>query len=105
MQRLLEHAVRRSLASDYVDNLLAAFTGAIQPFQAGQPSDALAEPLSERELEVLRLMVGRLSNKEIAKELSLSLHTVKWYARGIFEKLGVHKRSSAVAKAKGLGIL
>jgi LuxR family transcriptional regulator, maltose regulon positive regulatory protein len=99
MQRLLKHALRRGFASGYVTRLLAAF----EPAQPVQPS--LAEPLNDRELEVLRLMAGRLSNKEIARELSLSLHTVKWYARGIFEKLGVHKRSSAVAKAKELGIL
>jgi LuxR family transcriptional regulator, maltose regulon positive regulatory protein len=84
-----------------VNKLLAAFSA--EPARGLQA--LLAEPLSERELAVLRLMAGRLSDKEIASKLALSPNTVKWYARNIFEKLGVHKRTSAVAKAKELGIL
>jgi LuxR family maltose regulon positive regulatory protein len=101
MAALLREAAMRNLRPAYVARLLAACGHRPLPAKA----HALIEPLSKRELDVLRLMAGRLSNKEIAVELALSSNTVKWYARSIFEKLGVHKRRSAVAKARELGIL
>ena len=64
----------------------------------------LIEPLTERELEVLRLIARGLSNREIASELVLTLGTVKWYNRQIYSKLGVHSRTQAVAQAKNAGL-
>jgi LuxR family maltose regulon positive regulatory protein len=60
----------------------------------------LVEPLTERELEILRLISRGLSNREIASELVLTLGTVKWYNRQIYSKLGVHSRTQAVERAK-----
>jgi len=65
----------------------------------------LTEPLSERELEVLRLVAAGLPNTDIAGQLYISLGTVKWHANRIFAKLGVKNRTQAVNKAKELKII
>ena len=66
---------------------------------------ALAEPLSEREVEVLQLIAEGLTNPEIAARLFLSLNTVKVHTRNIYGKLGAHNRTQAVAQARALEIL
>ncbi|MHC8324975.1 LuxR C-terminal-related transcriptional regulator [Pseudomonas sp. LB1P83] len=71
-------------------------------------STALAgdnNPLSQREVEVLKLIALGNSNQQIAEQLFISLHTVKTHARRIHGKLGVERRTQAVARAKGLGLL
>jgi len=65
----------------------------------------LAEPLSERELEVLRLLAAGRSNPEIAGDLYVSLNTVKAHVKSIFAKLGVHNRSQALLRAQELKLL
>lgn len=62
------------------------------------------EPLSKREQQVLALLASRLSNKEIANRLNISPVTVKRHTANIYQKLGVHGRQQAVAKATGLGM-
>ncbi|OYQ20062.1 helix-turn-helix transcriptional regulator [Pseudomonas mandelii] len=62
-------------------------------------------PLSQREVEVLRLIALGNSNQQIAEQLFISLHTVKTHARRIHGKLGVERRTQAVAKAKSVGLL
>jgi ATP/maltotriose-dependent transcriptional regulator MalT len=62
-------------------------------------------PLSQRELEVLKLIALGSSNQQIAEQLFISLHTVKTHARRIHSKLGVERRTQAVAKAKALGLM
>lgn len=86
----------------YVTTLLDTFpTSQTRSIQ----HEALLEPLKDREMAILRLMAGRLSNKEIAKELDLSVNTVKWYARIIYDKLAVGQRKQAVSRAKEIGLL
>lgn len=68
-------------------------------------SGAAENPLSQRELEVLQLIALGNSNLEIADRLFISLHTVKTHARRIHSKLGVERRTQAVAKAKTLGLM
>jgi predicted ATPase/DNA-binding CsgD family transcriptional regulator len=63
------------------------------------------DPLSERELEILRLIEEGCTNREIAQRLVLSLETIKWYNKQIYSKLGVHNRSQAVTAAKAAGFL
>ncbi|MBI6633084.1 helix-turn-helix transcriptional regulator [Pseudomonas paralactis] len=69
------------------------------------PAGAMQNPLSQRELEVLQLIALGNSNLEIADRLYISLHTVKTHARRIHSKLGVERRTQAVAKAKTLGLM
>jgi len=90
---------------EYADKLLAAFgqPTAVQP-SALNPQP-LIEPLSPRELEVLRLIAEGLSNQEIADRLFLALSTVKGHTRIIFDKLQVQRRTEAVVRAHELGLL
>ncbi|MGR3888782.1 LuxR C-terminal-related transcriptional regulator [Pseudomonas sp. 1152_12] len=69
------------------------------------PGGVTENPLSQRELEVLQLIALGNSNLEIADRLFISLHTVKTHARRIHSKLGVERRTQAVAKAKTLGLM
>ena len=65
----------------------------------------IVEPLSQRELDVLRLIAQGLSNREIGERLFLALSTVKGHSRMIFDKLQVQRRTEAVARARKLGLL
>jgi ATP/maltotriose-dependent transcriptional regulator MalT len=67
--------------------------------------EILIEPLSERELEVLALIVDGRSNREIADQLFLSVATVKWYLTHIYSKLGVQTRTQAIQRARQLNLL
>jgi ATP/maltotriose-dependent transcriptional regulator MalT len=66
----------------------------------GPGMDPLGEPLSERELEVLRLIVAGCSNREIADRLVIAVSTVKWYVNTIYSKLQVESRTKAIARAR-----
>lgn len=109
MAALLRVADYQNITPGYVTTLLAAFPPTAVPEAASSGFSpqlfGLVEPLSERELAILRLMSGRLSDKEIAKALSLSVNTIKWYSSRLFTKMNVHKRSEAVARAKTLDLL
>jgi two-component system, NarL family, nitrate/nitrite response regulator NarL len=63
------------------------------------------EPLTARETEVLELVASGLSNKQIAEELKISAHTVKFHVNAILAKLDVHSRTEAVVKAMQLGVV
>jgi len=71
----------------------------------GSGMDPLGEPLSERELEVLRLIVAGCSNREIADRLVIAVSTVKWYVNAIYGKLQVESRTKAIARARELNIV
>jgi LuxR family maltose regulon positive regulatory protein len=109
MRTLLKQAASRGIAPVYVARLLAAFgpPRPEPPDQARTPGQAqpLVEPLTDRELEVLRHLDGGFSNREIARRLFVSLPTVKSHTQNIYGKLGVHSREQAVARARALGLL
>jgi len=67
--------------------------------------NSLPEPLSERECEILRLLVRGLSNREIAEQLSLAEGTVKNYVSSILQKMGVRDRTQAAVRARELGVI
>jgi LuxR family maltose regulon positive regulatory protein len=103
MAKLLEKILdaKEDIPRAFVKKLLSAF----KLRRIVKHHDGLLEPLSERELEVLRFIAAGLSNKKITEELYISMSTVKTHLRNIYGKLDVHSRTEAVAKAKDLGIL
>jgi LuxR family maltose regulon positive regulatory protein len=126
MAGLLVRLSQQGVVPQYIAQILAAFPAkdaadaGIRPKTAPEPSSfvarpssppagdasgGLVEPLTNRELEVLELMAKRLTNKEIAARLVLSVGTVKQHAYNINQKLNVRARRQAVAKAISLGIL
>ena len=109
MARLLYESVSRGISTNYVGRLLSAFP-LPKADQTNSPDTKkleheLLEPLSERELDVLKLIAEGLTNQVIATRLYLSLNTIKVHTRNIYGKLGVNNRTQAVAQARALGIL
>ena len=100
MAALLLSAAADTRMPEYAARLLSAFED--KPSRPG--TSPLIEPLSQRELEVLRLIGQGLSNQEIGARLFLALDTVKGHNRKIFGKLQVQRRTEAVARARELGL-
>jgi LuxR family maltose regulon positive regulatory protein len=98
----LLQAAARPGARNYVRRLLAAVTGTEHSIPARQ---ALVDPLSERELDVLRLLESELDGPAIARELTVSLNTMRTHTKSIYAKLGVTSRRAAVRRAEELGLL
>ncbi|MDQ2885782.1 MAG: LuxR C-terminal-related transcriptional regulator [Chloroflexota bacterium] len=121
LAKLHEHARKRSHATStnvplaYIERLLARLHGervqegtspAASPTPpAPAPAQPLLDPLTERELEVLRLITAGLSNRDIADRLVLAVSTVKSYVNTIYSKLQVESRTQAVARARALHLL
>ena len=99
---LLKRAAKRHIVPNYARRLLAAM-GPSEARPASHPD--LIEPLSERELDVLRLLPSDLGGPEIARELRVSENTMRTHTKSIYEKLGVNSRRSAVRRAEELGLL
>jgi LuxR family maltose regulon positive regulatory protein len=103
MARLLRLALSQGIAPNYVARVLSAFD---EEAELTPPAmESLIEPLTERELEVLRLIVAGLSNPDIAEELFIAVSTVKSHVNHIYGKLGVESRTQAVVTAQELGLL
>ena len=102
MAALLQDAANRGIAPDYVRGVL---TAAVRPEDNAGNKEALIEPLSERELDVLRLLGTDLAGPEIARELVVSLSTVRSHTKSIYAKLGVNNRRAAVTRAEELDLL
>ena len=105
MARLLYEASVRGIAREYAGRLLTAFPAEEAPSLLRSEPGEMVEPLSEREVEVLRLLADGLSNQEVAQRLFITVRTVKWHNSNIYGKLGVRSRTQAVAKARLLGVL
>ncbi len=114
MAQLLRHALSRGTATEYVAKLLAALEKEKKDERRTQEQGAssavlrlssdMVETLSERELEVLRLLNTDLSSAEIAQELVVSANTIRSHIKSIYGKLNAHSRYEAVARAKELGL-
>jgi LuxR family maltose regulon positive regulatory protein len=105
MKVLLREATKHGIARSYVRRLLAAFGEAGKAEGGTSDKQGLIEPLSVRELEVLQLLRSELTGPEIARELIVSLHTVRTHTNNIYMKLGVNNRRAAVRRAEDLGLL
>jgi LuxR family maltose regulon positive regulatory protein len=88
----------------YVSNLTAAWRSRYQSEPQQASTSAVVESLSERESDILKLIAGGLSNKEIARDLAIAPETVKSHVKHIFTKLNVEKRAQAVSRAQILGL-
>ena len=98
MNDLLTRLKRQEGPSDYVNQILAAFPPATRQI-------TLVDPLTERELQVLRLLATEPSTQEIAQELVVSIATVRTHTKRIYSKLDAHSRIEAVQRAEELGLL
>jgi LuxR family maltose regulon positive regulatory protein len=103
MATLLEGGAKRGLRPDYVQRLLKNFGAPVTEAHPGHQE--LIEPLSERELEVLRLLATDLDGPEIASELMVSLNTMRTHTKSIYTKLAVNSRRAAVRRAEELDLL
>jgi len=108
MRNLLRHAAAGGIESSFTQQLLSAFDEPAQPVSTpferpGVPD--LAEPLTVREAEVLRLISVGMTNQEIAGQLVISVATVKRHITNIYGKLGVSHRTQATARANELNLL
>ena len=104
MTALLEAAAKHGNALGCVRQLVARFRAPEDRAPAEQ-AFVEVEPLSERELDVLRLLATDLDGPEIARELTVSLSTMRTHTRSIFNKLGVSSRRAAVRRAEELDLL
>ncbi|MEO8395458.1 MAG: response regulator transcription factor [Chloroflexota bacterium] len=105
---LFAAAVERGRARDLeasVKELIAAFSQTVENSAPQAVVQPLKDSLTERELDILRLIAEGRSNREIAEQLVLALGTVKWYISEIYGKLGVESRTQAIARARALNLL
>jgi LuxR family maltose regulon positive regulatory protein len=103
LSHLLGALAKRTGDTPYLRRLRAAASGAGQTLPGG--TTELLDPLSERELEVLRLLASELSGPEISRHLVVSVNTLRTHTKNIFTKLGATSRREAVRRATELGIL
>jgi len=107
LDRLLKQAIEKKIHAQYANQLLTSFGRHPAP---GKPHEkkvqsGLVDPLSEREVEVLRLLADGLAPAEVAKRLFLSPFTLKAHTQNIYTKLDVHSRIEAINKARELGLI
>ena len=122
LPRLLRAGVRGILPRDAADAEIVAAIEALaaglvvlhpvttraagaRPTLPAAPSDARAEPLTPRELEILTMMAEGLGNRAIARSLGISVHTVKFHVAAVLDKLGARSRAEAVAVGLRRGLL
>jgi LuxR family maltose regulon positive regulatory protein len=104
MENLLNHIkTDNKNLNNYIQRLKAAFLGE-KPTLSVLNQQSLIEPLSERELEVLKLLRSELSGPEIAHDRMVSLSTIRTHIQHIFAKLGVNNRQAAVRRAEELDL-
>ena len=104
---MLRHLLGQGVAPALIERALAAMPGLARVEDADPllANRRLVEPLTNREMDVLELLVQRLSNKEIAESLFVAPSTIQTHLTNIFQKLNAGNRREAVARAREIGIL
>jgi LuxR family maltose regulon positive regulatory protein len=110
MMRLLREAAKYGIMPSFTGKLLATVEGKEQEREIALPiaashTQSLVEPLSQRELEILRLLQTELSVPEIAGELVIAASTVRSHTKSIYSKLNVNNRRAAVKRAAELDLI
>ena len=105
MAALLRKASTRGISRAYVETLLAAFGNREVQRRDQQAMTVTQEPITPRELQVLRLLADGASNAELARELVVEQSTIKTHLLHLYTKLDVHNRTQAVARARALLLL
>ncbi len=107
LRQLLQQVAMQGVKIDYASKLLAqtATQAQVEMAETAVSPPSLLEPLSQRELEVLRLLNTHLSSTEIAQELFIAPSTVRSHIKNIYSKLNVHRRGDAVQRAQELNLL
>ena len=94
----LRRVSREHSVHSFAQKILSYVSATHQPAQ-------MIEPLNKQELKILQLIAQGHTNPEIARKLLLAVSTVRWYAKQIFRKLGVHNRTQAATEARKLNLL
>jgi LuxR family maltose regulon positive regulatory protein len=109
MAALLRMCVDREIFPAYASRLLALGTSPIEAASrdaVSAPShQPLVEPLTDREVQILRLLTTHLTSTEIAEELYLSVNTVRTHIKHVYQKLDAHSRAEAVAQGQALDLI
>jgi LuxR family maltose regulon positive regulatory protein len=109
MAELLRHAASRGIEAPYTRRLLDAFDAAeeatMDATPTARPPQPLIDPLTARELEVLRLLATRLSTQEIADRLFVTVSTIRSHTKNIYSKLHVHSRDAAAERGRELKLI
>ena len=112
LNQLLAEAVQRDIHRDFIERILAVIRIESHTSLSGTRDEATnwyrldsGEQLSERELEIVRLIAGGATNQEIAEQLVITVGTVKSHINHILRKLDARNRTEAVARVRGLGLL
>jgi LuxR family maltose regulon positive regulatory protein len=104
MEALLSEAIAQGVMPGYSSKLLEVIKSKKETL-VEPPIQPLINPLSKRELEILALIAAGLKNKEIAEKLFVSINTILYHTKNIYNKLGVNKRTLAILKARELNLL
>jgi LuxR family maltose regulon positive regulatory protein len=104
---LLKGLLKQGFAVEFIQEVLSEMRRkhAADEITAAAKELGYFDPLSERELVVLRMLVTDLTTPEIAEDLVVSVNTVRTHIKNIYGKIGVHSRFEAISKAKELGLL
>lgn len=111
MEMLLRKVTTHEIMPDYISKLLLAFEAERKGIReethpsTSPASASLIEPLSQRELDILRLLKTELSGPEVAQELVIALSTVRTHTKSIYSKLGVNNRRAAVKRATEMNLI
>jgi LuxR family maltose regulon positive regulatory protein len=99
------HARQHTAHPALIVKIIGRLGGGTPLVPAPRPSEQLPEPLSQAEVRVLRFLPTSLSAPEIARELYVSVNTVRTHMRHLYDKLGAHRRLEAINRARALGLL